>query len=457
MSAPLWCQTATDLRAGFHKGAFTPIDVLAAVLARIDAVNPKLNAVISPCYDDAARAAEASARRYQSGQPLSPLDGIPLTVKDNILIKNCRATWGSLIFEDFIPIEDETPVAKLRAAGAVLLGKTNVSELTLEGYTDNALFGATRNPWDLALTPGGSSGGGAAAIAAGMGALALCTDGGGSIRRPAAHVGMVGFKPSQGAVPRAHGFPKILLDFEVAGPIARSVGDCVMMMDKIADFDSSKDGMRPGRTYKIVYVPHFGDHPVAPDITASVAAKIDDLAAAGHSIEVRDSFDLAADMDHVWPVIAEVGAASIVAQDPDLLAKLSPTVAAMAKRGANHAATAYLTALLKLDRLRAAFENLFKTADFMITPATAAQPWPVHDSHPAIIDGKPVGPRGHAVFTAFANALGLPGLSLPCAPDAAGLPIGMQILAPKGQDEELLNFGLELEQAQLIEVKLPQI
>ena len=161
-------------------------------------------------------------------------DGVPLTVKDNIPVRGMRATWGSRIYADWVPDKDELPVAKLRDGGAVILGKTNCPEFTLQGYTDNLVFGVTRNPWNLALTPGGSSGGAVAAVAAGLGPVAVGTDGGGSIRRPAAHTGLVGFKPSRDAVARADGFPVILLDCEVIGPIARTVADTRALFHALA-------------------------------------------------------------------------------------------------------------------------------------------------------------------------------------------------------------------------------
>src|SRR5205807_6414926 len=164
------------------------------------------------------RSGDGSAGRWDSGRPASPLDGVPVTVKDNILVAGMRATWGSRLYRDYVAEEDETPVRRLREAGAVILGKTNVPEFTLHGFTHNAVFGTTGNPWNPALTPGGSSGGAVAAVASGMGALAFGTDGGGSIRRPAAYTGLIGFKPSRDTVRRGKGFPAILHDFEVIGP-----------------------------------------------------------------------------------------------------------------------------------------------------------------------------------------------------------------------------------------------
>ena len=201
--AQLWKRSAAELSAAYRDGSATPEDALAAVLKRLDAVNPRINAVITLDRTGAQLAAKESTQRWKEGHARSPLDGVPITIKDNILVGGLRATWGSRLYADHVPANDEEPVVRLRNAGVVIVGKTNVPEFTLHGTTRNELFGVTRNPFDLALTPGGSSGGAAAAVASGIGPLALGTDGGGSIRRPAAHTGLVGFKPSTGSPPNA--------------------------------------------------------------------------------------------------------------------------------------------------------------------------------------------------------------------------------------------------------------
>ena len=204
------------------------------MLARTAQTNTSLNAIVTLDEEGARTAATASEKRWHAGNARGPLDGVPLTVKDNINVRGMRTTWGSRLYADFVPAVDELPVARARAAGMVILGKTNVPEFTLHGYTDNAVFGTTRNPWDLRLTPGGSSGGAVASVAVGMSPLALATDGGGSIRRPASHTGVVGFKPSRGRVARADGLPQILLDYEVAGVIARTTRDARLLLEAIA-------------------------------------------------------------------------------------------------------------------------------------------------------------------------------------------------------------------------------
>src|SRR3984893_6288196 len=184
-----WTLTAADLALAFATGEVTPEDALESVLGRIEAVNPELNAVVTIDLAGARAAAAAAGARGRDGRALGPLDGIPLSVKDNLFVGGLRATWGSALFADFIAPQDDLPVARLRAAGAVIVGKTNTPELSLSGYTDNLVFGSTGNPWAPALSPGGSSGGAVAAVASGMAPLALATDAGGSIRRPAGRAG----------------------------------------------------------------------------------------------------------------------------------------------------------------------------------------------------------------------------------------------------------------------------
>ena len=237
--SPLWSLTATALVAGFADGRFTPVDAWRSVLTRLDAVNPRLNALIAVDRDGAMAAAEASAARWQNGAPLSALDGVPVSIKDNLFLAGLPATWGSRLHADLVPNHDEPAVARLRRAGCVLFGKTNVPEFTVQGYTSNLVYGTTSNPHAPGRTPGGSTGGGAAAVAAGIGPIAIGTDGGGSLRRPAAHCGLFAFKPSVGQVARYDGFPQIMSDFEVIGAVARSPDDVVAAHAIIAGYDAA--------------------------------------------------------------------------------------------------------------------------------------------------------------------------------------------------------------------------
>jgi aspartyl-tRNA(Asn)/glutamyl-tRNA(Gln) amidotransferase subunit A len=442
---PLWSLGVRELSVAYGNG-LSPNEVIAATLARVHEVNPRLNAIITLDETGAIRSAEQSAGRWKAGNPLSPLDGVPVTVKDNILVADLRATWGSRLYANYVPKEDELPVRRLREAGAVILGKTNVPEFTLHGFTDNALFGTTGNPWNPALTPGGSSGGAVAAVASGMGALAIGTDGGGSIRRPAAHTGLVGFKPSRDSVKRGKGFPAILHDFEVIGPIARCVADVIASMEVISGPAWKRLAQetvidKP----RIAYAPRFDDAPVDPFIRRTVEQTVAKARALGLDIETISPFELAAPLGRVWPIISQTGVAWLLAQQADWKDKVAPAIAEMAEAGARYTARDYLGALDTIGAMRQAFEALFERCDFLVTPATAAMPWPAKEIYPPVIDGQAVGPRGHAVFTPFANALGLPALSLPCHVDGDALPVGLQIVAAWDRDWPLLAFARDYE------------
>jgi aspartyl-tRNA(Asn)/glutamyl-tRNA(Gln) amidotransferase subunit A len=440
----LWELSAAELVAGYAGGTFTPRDALDSVLARLAAVNPRINAIVTLDSVGARAAAAASTTRWRTGGTLGAHDGVPLTVKDNIPVRGMRATWGSRIYADWVPDKDELPIAKLRAGGALILGKTNCPEFTLQGYTDNLVFGVTRNPWNLELTPGGSSGGAVAAVAAGLGPVAVGTDGGGSIRRPAAHTGLVGLKPSRDAVARADGFPVILLDCEVIGPIARTVADTRALYHALAG--KAAPAPAPARQLRILYVKQFGGSPVDPEIAVSVATAANDLAGLGHVIEAGEApFDVDA-LTLAWPLVSQVGLAWLLKDHEGRLSELSPPMREMARNGAAVSATTYYGAIDVITKLRQTLHAFFARCDLILTPSIAALSWPAAEPFPPVIDCQAVGPRGHAVFTAFANIAGCPAISIPGAPSKSGLPIGFQLVGAIGQDETLLDVAAAYEQ-----------
>lgn len=457
MAAPdLWRLSASELRQGYREG-LSPVDVARACLARLEAVNPRINAVVARRDAAFLREARASAQRHARGAPLSPLDGVPLSVKDSLYTVDQPTTWGCPALRAHATGQDETAVARARAAGALVIGKTNVPQFALEGYTANPIFGVTRNPWDLALTPGGSTGGGVAAVAAGIAPLAIGQDGGGSIRRPAAHTGLVGLKPSLSAVPREHVLPSLLLDFEVIGPLARTVADARMLFEvmrgpaavdrsSLAAAFAARDARDPG-ALRILYVERFGKAPLDPQVAASVGQSVRQLAALGHHV---DAGALPLDLDfyaEAWPQVGQIGLAHMFDRHPDWAAQASPKYLDMADRGRALPAARLWQILEEVKRLRRQSVNLFRDCDVIVLPSVAALPWKAADSHPTHIDGQEVGPRGHAVYTGWVNAAGLPGLALPCAPSREDLPIGMQLIGPYGSDDALLDVGAAYEAA----------
>jgi aspartyl-tRNA(Asn)/glutamyl-tRNA(Gln) amidotransferase subunit A len=374
-------------------------------------------------------------------------------VKDNIYAAGLPASWGSLAYRGFRPTADEPVIARLRAHGAVVLGKTNIPEFTVQGFTSNAVFGTAFNPLAPGRTPGGSTGGGAAAVAAGLGPLAIGTDGGGSLRRPAAHCGLFALKPSIGEIPRLGGFRQILADFEVIGPIARTLADVAIAFTSMRGADPldprSRAAAAPSKAIpakaRVGYFSRIGDAPVDGRITTVADGFAAKLAASGLVVEsIPVPFD-AALAGEVWGTIAAVGLAWELKRLGDRAADIGDNARQMADRGANIAAAQYLDALAAVADVRAAAARLFERFDFLLCPTAAALAWPADEAFPPTIDGRPVGPRGHAIFTGWMNVAGLPAANLPIGltPDAGG--IGVQIVGPHGSDRALLDFLLNLE------------
>ena len=455
MSDELWRLSACELQRRYRERSLTPLAVTRSVLARMEGVNARLHAVVARRDDVVLAEAAAATDRHAQGVPLSALDGIPLTVKDSLYTADQPTTCGTAALREYRPAHDELAAGRARAGGALILGKTNVPEFANEGYTANPLFGATGNPWNPALTPGGSSGGAVAAVAAGIGPLAIAQDGGGSIRRPASHTGLVGLKPSLSAWPRRHTLPGLLLDFDVIGPVARTVADARLLFDALRGPDAADRSSlaaawaaaqpRPQGPLRVLYVERLNANPLDPQIAASCNQAVQQLAALGHRVE-RGTLPL--DVGFVldaWPQIGQVGLAAMFDQHPDWEAQASPKYREAAEAGRRVGGPRVWQIMERVRRLRAESAALFERVDVLVMPAAAALPWPKEQPYPPVIDGQEVGPRGHAVYTGWVNAAGLPGLALPAAPSAEGLPIGLQLIGPYGADDLLLDLGAAFE------------
>ncbi|WP_307278198.1 amidase [Labrys wisconsinensis] len=442
-----------ELAAALRAGRITAEALVERSLGRIARLDGALNSFVALDEAGARAAARDSDRRLAAGAPRSPLEGIPLSVKDNLHAAGLPSSWGSRAFAGFRPEGDELPVARLRAAGAVILGKTNVPELTLEGYTRNDLFGTTRNPWNPDLTPGGSSGGAAAGVAAGLVPAALGTDGGGSIRRPACHTGLVGWKPSIGHLPRLDGFPAPLADFETVGTLTRSVGDAILLDAAMAGPDPrdrrsllAAAPQPAGERLRIAYIPRFGTAPVDPVVAAAVEGFALALERDGHAVREQAVFFDLDDAARIWHVVSRAGVAWLMDRPGSRLPEeAGAAVQAMAADGRALAAADYCDALERTARLRRRCAELFATSDLVLTPTAAALPWPAETPYPREIAGRPAGPRDHAVFTGWVNIAGVPAVSLPVGLSATGLPIGAQLAAGFAADAWLLEFAREAE------------
>jgi aspartyl-tRNA(Asn)/glutamyl-tRNA(Gln) amidotransferase subunit A len=330
----------------------------------------------------------------------------------------------------------------------VFFGKTNVPEFTVQGYTSNLVYGTTVNPHAPGRTPGGSTGGGAAAVAAGIGPFAIGTDGGGSLRRPAAHCGLFALKPSIGQVARYNGFPQIMSDFEVIGAVARSPEDLEAAHAILAGYDAADPrslaavvSLPPWPDQlRVAFMPRIVGNPVDPRITSAaeqMARALEDAGAAVETIDVPWNPDR---VGGAWSAIASAGLAWHLATKPGWEALVNPSARAMAEAGAGISAAQILDALAIAAEVRRDAAALFARYDLLLCPAIAALAWPAEEVFPPEIDGQPVGPRGHAVFTAWMNVAGLPAASVPVAMTAQDGGIGLQLVAGHGRDRDLLAF-----------------
>ncbi len=421
-------------------GNATPQDVLAEAQRRVDTRNPALNAIclMNPF---AATEADAVAARLEAGENL-PLAGVPVLIKDNIWVKGLRIANGSRVYADHIAPEDATAVTRLRAAGAVILGITTCSEFACKGATSSPLHGITRNPADLSCTPGGSSGGSVAAVAAGIAPLALGTDAGGSSRRPPAHTGLCGYKPTQDLIPYGPGFKEPVWGISVICPIARTMEDIALAMNIMAGITPD-----PPDVLHMSASPDFGTGQV---LDADVAARFQSIIA-----ELRRN-DIPVEMiDLKWPEgvtgqdiqpLQYAGLAHFYGdlwhETPDVF---DPAIAEQIELGLAlsgvEIATAHQAAHVMRGTLRAALDR----AGFIITPTTPCAAWPADLNAPPEIGGRAALPRDHAAFTPQVNHAGVPAVSLPCGTDTQGLPLGLQVIAPAGQDAALIGLAQKIE------------
>ena len=457
----LWKLPATELGAMMDRKALSAVELLEVFLARCDVLNPGINAIVTFDREGAREQARASEQRMQAGKRLSVLDGIPVTIKDNLFVKGLPASWGSRLFASFQAPEDDLVVAHLRGAGAVIVGKTNTPELALASHTDNLVFGKTRNPWDLALTPGGSSGGAVAAVAAGLTPLAIGTDAGGSIRRPAGYTGIVGIRPSTGRIPRRFGFPSLAHDFQVIGPAARTVDDVYALFRTVARPDARDRAslafgtmplpetlglIKPSRL-RIRYVPSIGSEPIDAEIKTNVSRAAECLESLGHDVvEGPAPFDMR-QVDAIRGTLSAAGVARVVSGHKMWREEVGAAIAAITEAGLAFTAIDYVRALDALQALRLSVAAEFEKFDLLLTATSTAMPWPVELPYPPRIDGREAGPRASGLFATFVNATGLPAISVPVEPSAHGLPIGMQLVGPFGADIRVLEVAKEFESA----------
>jgi len=456
---------AAQIAARVAGGELDPAEVACAFGRRIAALNPALQAVVGePAFvaaGDALRPSDALAadiahlRRCIAAGERLPLAGVPVVVKDVIWVRGCRVTQGSRLFEHFVAPADAQPVQRLRQAGALPIGMANSSEFACKGVTTNLVYGPTRHPADPVLTPGGSSGGCAVAVAARLAPLALGTDAGGSSRRPPAHVGVVGFKPSQGAIADAVGFPHAFPGLSTPAPMAASVADTALMFEALAGEDPAdprsfalpgSGPIEPGAV-RVAYSPRLGmDVPVDADVAARVQDAAERLERAGFRVERADPpWPPGAGDDALFP-LQHAALAALHGEawkaDPG---RFDPDIGRQIERGLACTGVEVSAARELSWQIALAMAAFMQRHDVLLSPTAPCVAWPLERLGPAEIGGVPVGPRGHAVFTSFANHAGVPALSLPCGTGRDGLPVGAQLIAARGRDRFLLAFARVLE------------
>ena len=450
---------AIDLTRLIQAREVSAVEVARAHIAQIERVNPVINAFVTMTFDAAlSDAADIDARIGRGEQPGS-LAGVPVGHKDLTVTKGVRTTFGSPIFHDFVPTMDALIVERLKAAGAVTLGKTNTPEFGAGSQTFNTVFGATRNPWDTMKTPGGSSGGAAAALATGMFPIADGSDLGGSLRNPASFCNVVGLRPSPGRVPNWPS-PNAWFSLGVVGPMARTVGDVALMLSAIAGPDPRSPVAydeagtcfaRPlGRDFagvRVAWTADFGGLPMEPEVREVLAASRATLEAMGCIVE--DALPDLAGADEIFQILR---AWNFESAHGTLSAKhrgqMKQTVIWNIEEGQRlTGADVGRAECLRTElfhRLRAFFERY----DFIAGPVAQVLPFDVSIEYPSAIDGVPMANYIEWMKSCYlVSATGLPALSVPAGFSRAGLPVGLQLIGRHRDDFGLLQLGHAFEQA----------
>ncbi|HET8604756.1 MAG TPA: amidase [Marmoricola sp.] len=437
-------------------GTVSAEELVAAALDSIDRHDATVNAFTVVLADHALGAARAADRQREAqGRQLPSLHGVPVSVKDHIWLAGQPATNGSRALRDFVPDVDAVPVARLKAAGAIVVGKTANPEFCYRGYTDSPVSGMTRNPWDPARTPGGSSGGAGASVAYGATPIALGTDGGGSIRIPAAFCGVVGHKPTFGLVPKLPGFrgwPSLSVD----GPLTRTVRDAALALSVMAGAAPEDDLSCPvpvGDLRRAVTEPvdwtslrvavseDLGWAPVEPAVRAAFRSAVDRLAADGARVE--EAHPSSAYPTELWNAIAlPEGFASegpLLESSPDLI---DPDTREIIEAGRPVSARDYLDALERRRAYRQAWDAFFEHHDVLLAPSMPLPAFGTDVTSPASIDGAPVDPffDDWCALALPANLTGQPACAVPTG-FAQGLPVGMQVIGPRWSDARVLQVA----------------
>ena len=457
---------AVTLAGKIRTKELSPVEVIDAVLARMDKLEPTLHAFCTPTPDLAMDTAKRLEGALMAGNEVGPLAGVPVGIKDLVCTQGIPTVSGSIAYKDFVPEEDDVVVERLKNAGAIILGKTNVPEFGYSGVGHNPVFETTRNPWNTALTPGGSSAGSGAAVAAGMGPFAIGSDGGGSIRIPAAFSGIYGIKASMGRVPlypcsRDERYPGVSSweGIEHIGPMSRTVADSALMLSVIAGPDDRDRHTLPAADFdwmqclegdlkglKIAYSPDWGYASVDPQVRQVV----------GEAVKVFER-DLGCEIEEAHPGWEDPYYAfwGLVALETDLRGmreladaypgQMSPHLVDFLRRPwtAEDLTNAMVTRKAVVNKMW----KFMRKYDLLLTPTLACPPFPVHVQGPEKIEGKMVEPFQWLAFTFPLNMTGQPAASIPAGWTEDGLPVGLQIIGRHLDDPLVLRASAAFEAA----------
>lgn len=451
---------AVAARALIGRKALSPVELLESCIARIDATDHAVNAMVARDLDGARRAARAAEAAVMAGGTLGALHGLPVGVKDLEDVAGLRTTYGSTLFADHVPHADDGIVAAIRAAGGIVLGKTNTPEWGAGANTRNAVYGATGNPFDPTRSAAGSSGGSAVALATGMVPLATGSDTGGSLRNPAAYCGVVGFRPSPGVVPsekRGLGWSPL----PVLGPMARDVPDLCLLLSAIATADG-RDPLAPVEppgprllqpapldlgTLRVAVTPDFGFAPTSAAVRALFAERVGRMRSWFGAAD-DDSPDCTG-TDEAFEVLRALSFlhahGTRAARHPD---QVGPNVRANVAEGERYTAADVARAMGLQTQIFRGWQGFMSRVDLVISPAMTLPPPPWSQLFPAQIDGVPTRTYFHWLALPYAVTLvGHPAICLPCGRDADGMPFGIQVVGRRGGDAALLAAAAALEQA----------
>jgi amidase len=462
---------AVELAKLYRARKVSPLEVLQAVLARIDAVNPAVNAIVTLAREPALRQARRATAALRRGAALPPLFGVPVGIKDVTPTRGLRTTHGSKLFETHVPDEDALVVQRLRAAGAIVLGKTNTPEFAFGPNTVNAVFGATRNPWNLAMTAGGSSGGSAAALATGMCPLAEGTDLGGSLRGPASHCGVVGFRTTPGLIPR---YPSVLAwdTYSVEGPMARTVADAALLLSVMAgpddrspiSYDADAAAFRRAvrtpsvKGWRLAWTADLGGLvPVDHEVRALFEQAVGAFRALGARVEPA-----CPDMSDVPEIVRISRGLLMVARHADKLpehrAVLQEGLVENTELGLALTAREAARGELLRTRLWQRVREFLEGRDVWLTPTSAVPPFPLDQPHAMVVNGQPIGKGMQRSYLTYAfSVLGLPAISIPCGFTRQGLPVGLQIVGKRRGEAAVLRAAAAFEAARPWAAHIPPV